>query len=230
MMTTTTTELESVVHKVLNEVLGHVSEALASTTDDHAPDTTNGSASTGRAVRAAPAKPSTDVPPEEDEDETQAPDDSADEDATETIPPAVLAAVEELCRDLSPEQASALAAMFEAMSGEQDDGDIEAQPAEFGVVEALPDGRGAKAPNGWFCIYQYPNFKGRMLKFNAGTNHLARWGFKNKGSSYINNTRRTITLTNTDPVFDDYFKVRPGEQNKRLNPDWDNKIDMVKVG
>jgi hypothetical protein len=36
-------------------------------------------------------------------------------DATEGIPPAVLAAVEKLCRDLSPEQASALAAMFEAM-------------------------------------------------------------------------------------------------------------------
>jgi hypothetical protein len=216
---TTTTNVEQAVRTVLNEVFMQVSDALASDTGELPAGATNGAA---LAYRAAPAD--TEQPPTD-----EMPDESEGEGEDQAIPPAVLAAVEEVARELSPEQANVLAAMFTALSGEQEDGDIDAQPAEFGVVEALPDGRGAKAPNGWFCLYQYPNYGGRMLKFNAGTNDLSTWGFRNKGSSYINNTRRTIKLINTDPIPDQVITVRPGERSKKLGGQWDNRIDTVMV-
>jgi hypothetical protein len=216
---TTTTNVEQVVRTVLNDVLTQVSDALASETGELPTGATNGAALAYRGAPADTEQPPTDEITDEGEGEGE----------DQAIPPAVLAAVAEVSRELSPEQANALAAMFTALSGEQEDGDIEAQPAEFGVVEALPDGRGAKAPNGWFCLYQYPNYSGRMLKFNAGTNDLSKWGFRNKGSSYINNTRRTIRLINTDPIPDKVITVRPGERNAKLGGQWDNRVDTVIV-
>jgi metacaspase-1 len=165
--TTTTTQvgIEKTVRKVLAKVLNEVSDELTSTPGE---PTTNGKASralTSRAARGATGQPPTSPPPggSADEDEAGTPDDSADEDEAQAIPPAVFTAVKKVCRDLSPEQAKALASMFEAMSGQaeeeaegeaddeetaaEDDGDIELGSIKEARTrgESLARARGAGA-------------------------------------------------------------------------------------
>jgi hypothetical protein len=88
-----TTEIEQAVRGVLSEVLSEASQEFS------AP------ASTSSVSRDAGGPP------------------GGSPDETEDIPSAVLTAVEKLCRDLSPEQASTLAEMFEAMGDQPEEED-----------------------------------------------------------------------------------------------------------
>ena len=55
-------------------------------------------------------------------------------------------------------------------------------------------GTGKDCPQGWFCLYEGKGWQGRMLKFRDGDD-LSPWGFRDKASSWINNTKFTVTLT-----------------------------------
>jgi hypothetical protein len=147
MVATSTTQngIENTVRKVLAKVLNEVADELTSTSGEAATNEKPSRALTSRAAPGAGGRPPTSPPPGggAEEDEAGAPDDSAGEDEAEAIPPAVLTAVKEVCRDLSPEQAKALASMFEAMSGQAEE-EPEAQGEADDEEAAGEDGAGVE--------------------------------------------------------------------------------------
>ena len=102
-----TNDIEQTVRNVLSEVLSEVSDEMSSSASD-----------SGIALRARGSP----KPPGGDPDK---PD----------IPPEVLAAVEDVCSELSPEQASALASLFEAIAdlGEEEPDDEPEQDEGIGA-------------------------------------------------------------------------------------------------
>jgi len=121
--TATTADIEQTVRRILSQVLTEVTDEL--TTDGEpateAPDT---STPTNKSVRARSGAPTT-TPPSGGPGggETEAPDDGAGEGEAGALPPAVLTAVQEVSRALTSEQASALAALFEAIGGQAEGGE-----------------------------------------------------------------------------------------------------------
>jgi hypothetical protein len=151
--TVTTGDLEKTIRKVLSEILDEVSNELVFAAQDQTTGATASSNLTSKAAYASGQLHAATSGDGTDEDETGEPDDSEEEDETDDIPPAVLTAVKVLCRDLSSEQAIALASLFTAISRQTDEDDeTEAQlvvtdtlvklatrkPAEFqATVDAL---------------------------------------------------------------------------------------------
>jgi hypothetical protein len=102
-----TAEIERAVRKVLGDVLSDASDELSSSVPE------NSGGAGGEIKRSL-----------------SAPGDS--EDDSEAIPPAVMEAVKQLCRDLSSEQARTLAAMFEAIGSQTEEEEPEEEEEEDG--------------------------------------------------------------------------------------------------
>jgi hypothetical protein len=104
-----TTDIEQAVRDVLSEVLSGISEERGTSESGR-----------GMGVKARASQPGRAQPPEQDTD-------------TPDVSPEVLSAVEELCSQLSAEQAGALASLFEAIADQSEEEPEEPEEGDEGI-------------------------------------------------------------------------------------------------
>jgi len=104
-----TTDIEQAVREVLSEVFSGISD-----------ETSSSASGRGTGVKARASRPGSPQPPEQDTD-------------TPDVPPEVLSAVEDLCSELSAEQASALASLFEAIADQSEEEPEEPEEGDEGI-------------------------------------------------------------------------------------------------
>lgn len=95
-------------------------------------------------------------------------------------------------------------------------------PTEASTPQAASD-----CPSGWFCIFDYTGYGGRMLKFQNGGD-LDQYGFRDHASSYVNNTRFSVRLTDYHWYGDDHLTVAAGARSSDMGG-WSNRVDRVHV-
>jgi murein DD-endopeptidase MepM/ murein hydrolase activator NlpD len=176
----TTSDSETIVRKVLTEL----SNALASVTEDQA---------TGAAEEAVLTEPIAHTPP----GDTEAPDAGEDADESEAIRPAVLAAVEAVVRELSPNQAAALAAMFKTMGGQPGEAaraTPKPQPLKFFPVRGKHNtgwDSNAGKPATWTCNNEHSNSD--FVPKGAKKSHLGIDIWAKEGTSVVATVSGTIS-------------------------------------
>jgi hypothetical protein len=114
-----TTDIEQAVRDVLSEVFSGISA-----------ETSSSESGRGMGLKTRASRSASPTPPEQD---TDSPD----------IPPDVLSAVEDLCSDLSADQAGALATLFEAIAAQSEEESDESDESE--EMEEGDEGIEAKA-------------------------------------------------------------------------------------
>ncbi|RAY15407.1 hypothetical protein DPM19_11990 [Actinomadura craniellae] len=65
----------------------------------------------------------------------------------------------------------------------------------------IPSARqAATCPGGWYCFFQYSNYRGRMLQFQdcGGDQFLGDYGFRNYTTSWQNHTGHTVEVFDED--------------------------------
>ncbi len=101
-------------------------------------------------------------------------------------------------------------------------------------AQGTPLGRGQPCPEGWFCLYEHPQFNrdqaGRVLKFQDDYwQPLQGWDFDNHASSARNLLGRDACLSADWPPGASKFRIAADADQTALS-DWDNQASGIKLG